>query len=69
MMMLLVFFFAMAGGAFVFLPAALSREYIYLDRPITIGAGLAILQTAANPYITVLGPKESAAQRISIMGI
>jgi glucose/galactose transporter len=35
----------------------------------TIGAGLAILQTAANPYITVLGPQESAAQRISIMGI
>src|SRR6476661_4800200 len=36
---------------------------------ITIGAGLAVLQTAANPYITLLGPKESAAQRISIMGI
>ena len=35
----------------------------------TIGAGLAVLQTAANPYITILGPKESAAQRISIMGI
>jgi glucose/galactose transporter len=34
-----------------------------------IGTGLAILQTASNPYITVLGPRESAAQRISIMGI
>jgi glucose/galactose transporter len=31
--------------------------------------GLAILQTAANPYVTILGPKESAAQRMSIMGI
>src|SRR5690606_16941720 len=28
-----------------------------------------VLQTAANPYITILGPKERAAQRISIMGI
>ena len=34
-----------------------------------MGTGLAILQTAANPYITILGPIESAAQRISIMGI
>jgi MFS transporter, FHS family, L-fucose permease len=63
-------FFAMAVGAFIFIPAALSREYvIFLLGLFTIGAGLAVLQTAANPYITVLGPKESAAQRISIMGI
>jgi MFS transporter, FHS family, L-fucose permease len=34
-----------------------------------IGTGLALLQTASNPYVTVLGPLESAAQRISIMGI
>jgi FHS family L-fucose permease-like MFS transporter len=34
-----------------------------------LGSGLAILQTAVNPYITVLGPKERAAQRISMMGI
>jgi glucose/galactose transporter len=60
----------MAIGAFIFIPAALSREYsIFLVGLFTIGTGLAILQTAANPYITVLGPKESAAQRISIMGI
>jgi MFS transporter, FHS family, L-fucose permease len=63
-------FFTMAAGAFIFVPAALTREYfIFLIGLFTIGAGLAILQTAANPYITVLGPKESAAQRISIMGI
>src|SRR5215204_334060 len=63
-------FWAMALGAFVFVPAALTRTYeIFLIGLFTIGAGLAILQTAANPYITVLGPKESAAQRISIMGI
>lgn len=63
-------FWIMALGAFIFVPAALSRTYeIFLIGLFTIGAGLAILQTAANPYITVLGPKESAAQRISIMGI
>jgi MFS transporter, FHS family, L-fucose permease len=67
---MMIGFIAMAIGAFVFIPAALSREYsIFLVGLFTIGTGLAILQTAANPYITVLGPKESAAQRISIMGI
>src|SRR4028119_1333764 len=63
-------FWTMALGAFIFVPAALTRTYeVFLLGLFTIGAGLAILQTAANPYITVLGPKERAAQRISIMGI
>jgi FHS family L-fucose permease-like MFS transporter len=63
-------FWCMSIGAFIFVPAAYARAYeIFLIGLFTIGAGLAILQTAANPYITVLGPKESAAQRISIMGI
>lgn len=63
-------FWVMAAGAFIFVPAALARTYeVFLLGLFTIGAGLAVLQTAANPYITVLGPKESAARRISIMGI
>src|SRR6185369_4854705 len=63
-------FFAMSLGAFIFIPAALTRTYeVFLLGLFTIGAGLAVLQTAANPYITILGPKERAAQRISIMGI
>lgn len=67
---MMVGFFAMALGALIFVPAALSRTYgIFLLGLFTIGIGLAILQTAANPYITILGPKERAAQRISIMGI
>ena len=67
---MLVGFIAMSIGAFIFIPAALTRVYeVFLLGLFTIGVGLAILQTAANPYITVLGPKESAAQRISIMGI
>ncbi|MFT5886670.1 MAG: FHS family L-fucose permease-like MFS transporter [Arcticibacterium sp.] len=63
-------FWIMALGAFIFLPASYGRTYvIFLVGLFTLGAGLAILQTAANPYITILGPKERAAQRISIMGI
>ena len=60
----------MAGGAFLFVPAAWWRSYpMFLGGLFTIGTGLAILQTAANPYITVLGAREKAAQRLSIMGI
>ena len=63
-------FFAMAIGAYIFIPAAMGRTYeVFLLGLFTLGTGLAILQTAANPYVTVLGPKERAAQRISIMGI
>lgn len=63
-------FFIMAIGAFIFIPAAYGRTYeIFLIGLFGLGAGLSVLQTAVNPYITVLGPKESAAQRISIMGI
>jgi glucose/galactose transporter len=48
----------------------MTRPYgIFLIGLFTIGIGLSILQTAANPYITILGPKERGAQRISIMGI
>ncbi|WP_221390217.1 sugar MFS transporter [Dyadobacter sp. NIV53] len=67
---MMIGFWSMALGAFIFVPAAMSRTYeIFLLGLFMIGIGLAILQTAANPYITILGPKKSAAQRISIMGI
>ncbi len=67
---MMIGFLTMALGAFIFVPAAYSRTYeIFLLGLFTIGTGLSVLQTAANPYITVLGPKERAAQRISIMGI
>ena len=63
-------FWAMCIGALLFIPAGLTRTYgIFLTGLFTLGIGLAILQTAANPYITILGPKERAAQRFSIMGI
>ncbi|MDW3209542.1 MAG: sugar MFS transporter [Reichenbachiella sp.] len=60
----------MAGGALVFIPAASSRTYfVFLTGIFIQGAGMTLLQTAVNPYITILGPMESAAKRISIMGI
>lgn len=62
--------FIMAIGALVFIPAALTRTYtLFLVGLFVQGTGLAILQTASNPYITIIGPRESAAKRISIMGI
>src|SRR5690606_5615255 len=60
----------MAFGALLFIPAAYTRIYgVFLIGLFIIGGGLAILQTASNPYITILGPVETAAKRISIMGI
>jgi MFS transporter, FHS family, L-fucose permease len=60
----------MAVGALIFIPAAHTRIYgLFLTGLFIIGTGLSILQTASNPYITIVGPIESAAKRISIMGI
>ncbi|NOW98428.1 sugar MFS transporter [Mucilaginibacter sp. SG564] len=60
----------MAVGALIFIPAALTRTYaIFLIGLFVQGSGLAVLQSASNPYITIVGPPESAAKRISIMGI
>lgn len=60
----------MALGSLFFVPAAMTRTYgLFLTGLFIMGTGLAILQTASNPYITIIGPRESAARRISIMGI
>lgn len=60
----------MAVGTLIFIPAAMSRTFgIFLTGLFVMGTGLALLQTASNPYITIIGPKESAARRISILGI
>lgn len=62
--------FIMGIGALVFIPAAGARTYwMFLGGIFIQGAGMTLLQTASNPYITILGPIESAAKRISIMGI
>lgn len=60
----------MAGGALLFVPAAQARSFpLFLTGLFIQGMGLALLQTASNPYVSILGPIESAAQRISVMGI
>jgi MFS transporter, FHS family, L-fucose permease len=60
----------MAAGALLFVPAAQARSYdMFLVGLFVIGTGLALLQTASNPYVSIIGPIESAASRISIMGI
>lgn len=58
-----------AVGAFMFFPAAETRTFgLFLAALFVMGTGLAVLQTASNPYVVVIGPRESAAARISILG-
>lgn len=60
----------MAVGALSFIPAARSGEYaIFLIALFTLASGMTLMQTAINPYIVCIGPRESAAMRISIMGL
>lgn len=60
----------MAIGSLIFIPAAQQRSFpLFLTGLFIQGTGLSLLQTASNPYISIIGPIESAAQRISIMGI
>lgn len=60
----------MALGTLLFIPAALTRTYgLFLFGLFFMGTGQALLQTAANPYVTILGPLESAGQRNSLMGV
>ncbi len=60
----------MAVGSLLFIPAAYSREFsVFLLAQFIVGTGLTILQTASNPYIVKIGPQETAAVRISIMGL
>jgi FHS family L-fucose permease-like MFS transporter len=62
--------FVMGIGALIFVPAANTRAFpLFLVGLFVQGMGLSLLQTASNPYIAIVGPIESAAQRISIMGI
>lgn len=60
----------MSMGAAIFIPAAKERSFsLFLVGLFTQGTGLALLQTAVNPYVTILGPIEKAAKRMSIMGV
>jgi FHS family L-fucose permease-like MFS transporter len=60
----------MAGGALLFIPAANSREFgLFLTALAVLGAGITLLQVAANPYVSVLGPARGAAARVSVVGV
>ena len=62
--------FIMSIGSLFFIPAAMNRSFpLFLSGLFIQASGLALLQTASNPYISIIGPIESAAKRISIMGI
>ncbi|QSX32674.1 sugar MFS transporter [Shewanella avicenniae] len=59
-----------ALGCMLFAPAAESRQFLlFIVAQFIVGSGLTILQTASNPYLVKIGPSETAAARISIMGL
>lgn len=56
-------------GSILFIPAAEKSSYmLFLTAIFVQGSGMALLQTAVNPYLSIIGPIDSAAQRISIAG-
>jgi MFS transporter, FHS family, L-fucose permease len=60
----------MAIGTALFIPAAYTRAYsLFLIGLFVTGSGLALLQTASNPYVAVIGPIESTAQRVGFLGV
>jgi FHS family L-fucose permease-like MFS transporter len=57
----------MALGVFLFLPAATIASYpLFLTAQIVLAAGVTALQVAANPYVTVLGPAQTASSRLNM---
>ncbi len=57
----------MAGGAFLFLPAASVPAFAYfLAALIVLAVGITSLQVSANPYVSVLGPPETASSRLNL---
>lgn len=60
----------MMVAGFLFIPAAQTQIFaLFLFAQLLMGSGITLLQTAVNPYVVRIGPEESAAARISIMGI
>ena len=60
----------MAAGLFLFVPASIAISYpLFLFALFVVGSGLALLQVAVNPYVSVLGAPERGAWRINLCGI
>ena len=67
---MLISFFVMALGMVLFVPSAYYKSFPFFLLALFIGGiGNTILQAAVNPYVTIIGPKESAAMRMCLMGI
>ena len=57
----------MAVGALLFFPAASAASYpFFLGAQVVLAAGITSLQVAANPYVTILGPPETASSRLNL---
>ncbi len=62
--------FMISLGFLLFVPAAKTQAFsLFLFAQFVVGSGLTLLQTASNPYVVKVGPQETAAVRISIMGL
>ncbi|WP_414628770.1 N-acetylglucosamine MFS transporter NagP [Shewanella colwelliana] len=60
----------MMVAGLLFIPAAKTQVFgLFLFAQLVMGAGQTLLQTAVNPYVVRIGPEESAAARVSVMGI
>lgn len=67
---MLISFFVMALGMVLFVPSAYYKSFpLFLLALFIGGIGNTILQAAVNPYVTIIGPRESAAMRMCLMGI
>ncbi len=67
---MLIAFFVMAFGMVLFVPAAAYKSFPFFLVALFIGGiGNTFLQASVNPYVTIIGPKESAAMRMCLMGI
>ncbi len=61
-------FLIAAFGAFLFFPAAFVHNYyLFLSALFVVAIGIVLLQVSANPYVTALGPEESAASRLTLI--
>jgi FHS family L-fucose permease-like MFS transporter len=59
--------FTMCAGALLFIPAAGVPSFpLFLTALIVLAAGITALQVAANPYVSVLGPSETASSRLNL---
>jgi FHS family L-fucose permease-like MFS transporter len=59
--------FTMCAGALLFIPAASAPSFaLFLTALIVLAAGITALQVAANPYVSVLGPSETASSRLNL---